>query len=78
MFALYSRLWRSWITQQIPILKIGGSNPFRRAKKEDIDRKVGVLFFDRRDSNPERVRGVKKQSGGLFLASKSAAAMPQG
>ncbi len=27
------RLWRSWITQQIPILKIGGSNPFRRANK---------------------------------------------
>lgn len=28
------RPWRSWITQQIPILKIGGSNPFGRAMKE--------------------------------------------
>ena len=24
----YFRPWRSWITQQIPILKNGGSNPF--------------------------------------------------
>ena len=30
----YFRPWRSWITQQIPILKIGGSNPFGRAIKE--------------------------------------------
>ena len=29
----YIRLWRSWITQQIPILKNGGSNPLKRAKK---------------------------------------------
>ena len=29
--ALNIRLWRSWITQQIPILKNGGSNPSRRA-----------------------------------------------
>ena len=29
------RLWRSWITQQIPILKNGGSNPLRRAKEND-------------------------------------------
>ena len=28
----YIRRWRSWITQQIPILKNGGSNPFRRAR----------------------------------------------
>ena len=28
------RSWRSWITQQIPILKIGGSNPFERARNE--------------------------------------------
>ena len=28
----YIRLWRSWITQQIPILKNGGSNPFGRAR----------------------------------------------
>lgn len=27
------RPWRNWITQQIPILEIGGSNPFGRAKK---------------------------------------------
>ena len=30
----YIRRWRSWITQQIPILKNGGSNPFRRAKSK--------------------------------------------
>ena len=23
--------WRNWITQQIPILEIGGSNPFGQA-----------------------------------------------
>ena len=28
------RPWRSWITQQIPILKIGGSNPSGRANKK--------------------------------------------
>ena len=27
------RPWRSWISQQIPILKAGGSNPSGRAKK---------------------------------------------
>ena len=35
------RPWRSWITQQIPILKIGGSNPFGRAKEKA---RFGVLF----------------------------------
>lgn len=25
--------WRNWITQQIPILENGGSNPFGWAKK---------------------------------------------
>ncbi len=35
-----NRTWRSRITQQIPILKNGGSNPFVRAKKSkssDLD-----------------------------------------
>ena len=27
------RPWRNWITQQIPILEIGGSNPFGRASR---------------------------------------------
>lgn len=27
----YIRPWRSWISQQIPILKDRGSNPFGRA-----------------------------------------------
>ena len=31
---VYDRPWRRWITQQIPILKIGGSNPSGRAIKE--------------------------------------------
>ena len=35
-------------------------------------------FCNGRDSNPERAGGVKIQSGGLFLADCSAAAMPQG
>ncbi len=33
---LYIRPWRSRITQQIPILKNGGSNPFGRATKKLI------------------------------------------
>ncbi len=28
------RSWRRWITQQIPILKIGGSNPSERANQK--------------------------------------------
>ena len=57
----YFRPWRSWITQQIPILKIGGSNPFGRAKYQgNTVIFCGVLFFARRDSNPERVSRVKK------------------
>ena len=32
----YIRPWRSWITQQIPILKNGGSTPFGRAKKDSL------------------------------------------
>ena len=44
----YIRPWRSWITQQIPILKNGGSNPLGRAKKSkssDLD------FFIHCESN---------------------------
>ncbi len=37
------RPWRSWITQQIPILESGGSNPFGRAKIEST--LWGVLGF---------------------------------
>ena len=49
------RLWRSWITQQIPILKNGGSNPFERAKYKNRRRKVcGFLFFCIRYSNPAK------------------------
>ena len=33
------RPWRSWITQQIPILKNGGSNPFGRAIISYLQRK---------------------------------------
>ena len=59
---VYIRSWRSRITQQIPILKIGGSNPFERAKKKASPRQRGCFFYGirRRDSNPERVSGVKK------------------
>ena len=59
---VYIRSWRSRITQQIPILKIGGSNPFERAKKKHLRGSGDVFFYGirRRDSNPERVSGVKK------------------
>ncbi len=42
------RLWRSWITQQIPILKNGGSNPLRRAKKTKSEH---LHFFIHCESN---------------------------
>ena len=42
---IYNRSWRSWITQQIPILKNGGSNPFERAKKSVSTLVVGALFL---------------------------------
>ena len=45
----YFRRWRSWITQQIPILKNGGSNPFRRARikspKTSLFCEVRGFFF---------------------------------
>ena len=31
--AAYIHPWRNWITQQIPILENGGSNPFGWTKK---------------------------------------------
>ena len=31
-----NRPWRNWITQQIPILEIGGSNPFGRANLKGV------------------------------------------
>ena len=40
----YFRPWRSWITQQIPILKTGGSNPFGRAKTKILSIIVGRIF----------------------------------
>lgn len=57
----YIRPWRNWIAQWIPIPEVGGSNPFGRARKQTPHTDVcGVLFFVRRDSNPERVSGVEK------------------
>ena len=37
--------WRNWITQQIPILEIGGSNPFGRAKNKYLLSTKRYLFF---------------------------------
>ena len=39
------RPWRSWITQQIPILKIGGSNPFGRAKQGQYEHYHIIYWF---------------------------------
>ena len=65
------RSWRSRITQQIPILKNGGSNPFERAKKVTVPLRCRCYFLvliKRRDSNKEGAYEVcgRKQSGGLF------------
>ena len=43
----YDRSWRSRITQQIPILKIGGSNPSGRAKKDGGAICPAVFFRER-------------------------------
>ena len=37
--------WRNWITQQIPILENGGSNPFGWAKKNKRHPLRCFLFF---------------------------------
>ncbi len=74
---LYFRSWRSWITQQIPILKNGGSNPFERAKKirSGIVRYCSLFYFvllTRRDSKrppnsaSRRAKSLGEQSDGLF------------
>ena len=55
-----------------------GFESLRAGQKRERDRKVAFSFSVWRDSNPERVSTVKKQSNGLFLGAKSAAAMPQG
>ena len=41
------RPWRNWITQQIPILEIGGSNPFGRAKKSRSSERDFFIQADR-------------------------------
>ena len=48
------RPWRSWITQQIPILESGGSNPFGRAKTESTHSGCSRFYsiIKRWDSNP--------------------------
>ena len=55
--AAYIHPWRNWITQQIPILENGGSNPFGWAKKikdtivvvsqlvEKVQHLLGFLLF---------------------------------
>lgn len=40
---IYNRLWRSWITQRIPIPESAGSNPVRRAKKFPFQR-TGIFY----------------------------------
>ena len=44
---IFIRPWRSWISQQIPILKAGGSNPSGRAnlKRPIIRMNAGFLAF---------------------------------
>lgn len=44
MHLKHTRPWRSWISQQIPILKAGGSNPSGRAIKYSIHF-MWVLYF---------------------------------
>lgn len=67
MPSFYIRLWRSWITQQIPILKNGGSNPFGRAITIRLHRKMQPYFFC--STKPKGFeQGVKKQSGRLFFS----------
>ena len=44
LISIYFRPWRSWITQQIPILKNGGSNPFGWAKTKILSIIVGRIF----------------------------------
>ena len=39
------RPWRNWRTQQIPILEIGGSNPFGRAKNPVLVRGRDFYFL---------------------------------
>ena len=54
----YIRPWRSWITQQIPILKNGGSNPFGRAKQAISDFRRLLFYFGARDLKDERHRAT--------------------
>ena len=70
--ANYHRPWRSWITQQIPILKNGGSNPFGRAKVKAHALCVGFYFFGARDSKDERYRATVRWT--VVTASDQAAA----
>ena len=44
---IFIRPWRSWISQQIPILKAGGSNPSGRATRLNLDaiRVPGSAFY---------------------------------
>ena len=51
MPSFYIRLWRSWITQQIPILKNGGSNPFGRA--------ITVRLKSTMLENPREIEGFQ-------------------
>ena len=41
---MFIRPWRSWISQQIPILEAGGSNPSGRAKTKILSILVGRIF----------------------------------
>ena len=66
---MFIRPWRSWISQQIPILEAGGSNPSGRAKKEDLIVRWGLLFLYLHEGfEPERVGALRKLSGREFLA----------
>ena len=73
-----TRPWRSWISQQIPILKAGGSNPSGRAKEEKAVHRAAFSFLFGRDSNPERVRAEKNVPVARFARGARAAGPPFG
>lgn len=58
-----------WIEHQIPVLRVGGSSPFWRTKKEVILSGWPLFWYISWDSKGRRQRSCrKKESGGLFFS----------
>jgi hypothetical protein len=67
-YGKYIRPWRSWISQQIPILKAGGSNPSGRTKRDkQAETSLFVSFYPTNNQRNAVLERIFKEIRSIFI-----------